>query len=191
VIKGLILASLLVGLPRLAGAQPVHDAAPLHVDDTVTRGTTPVVESAARPARPHFDLSDVRDFLTQAASERALRGWLDPTSFRIGSARFARATPGLPAIRRKINRTFLPIPLLRWQRQSSLVTPHGFVSIGPAIVLGRRVTSAPDLMRGGRTIGVAVQVLVWLDHSPSGDRLAAGSRAPGRILSTICGMLER
>ncbi len=193
--KTLILASLFAGVAGVAGAQPVHDAVPSRLDEAVV-ADSPVPAPAADAFRAHLDLTARGDWLGQRASARArvVRRWLDPTSFRIASARFAvRANPGFPAIRPKITRTFVPIPLLRWQRHASLVTPHGFMAISPSIVIGRRLTWAPDLLRGGRTIGVAVQIRIWLDHPWPGDDITTGSQSPARerIFSTVRGMLGR
>lgn len=189
--KGLILAALLLGLARVAGAQPVRDALASSSNEAVVADAL-VVDSAAPSARAHVDLSEIGGLLKQVAGERALRRWLDPASFRPASARFAaRANPGLPGTGPKVNRTFLPIPMLGWQRDSSLLTPHGLMAISPSVVIGRRLTWAPDLGRGGRTIGVGVQVRMWLDRPPSLADARAPSQAPATILSTVGAMLGR
>lgn len=188
-IKSLILAALLLGLARVAGAQPVHDALAANSNEPVVADAL-VVDSAASSARAHVDLSDIGDLLKQLTGKRVVRRWLDPASFRPASARFAvRANPGLPGTGPKVNRTFLPIPMLGWQRYSSLLTPHGFMAISPSVVIGRRLTWAPELARGGRTIGVGVQLRMWLDRPPSLANARAPSQAPATILSTVRAML--
>lgn len=196
VIKALILlaAAALVCSARLAGAQSVKADVRSASDEAIV-ADTPAVDAAPHEARVRIgisgiDLSVLANLWNLPARGQAVGRWLDPLSFRIGSARLAaHANPGLPAIRR-INRRFVPIPILEWRRHSPLVMGRGLMAIRPTIVIGRRLTWAPELSRGGRTIGLAVQVRVWLDAPPGAAPADVTSHAPARILSTMRGMLD-
>jgi hypothetical protein len=91
----------------------------------------------------------------------------------------------------RIDRTFLPIPLLRWERHSLLFSPRGFIAVNPSIVIGRRLTFAPNLLRGGCTVGVALQMKIGFNQAgpPASE---AGTAQPGTaILSKLRGILAR
>jgi hypothetical protein len=203
VIKALILAAVsLVSSAWLAGAQPISaDIRSINADirsqsEEATGADTRVVEAGAHEAGVRFDFSRIADLfaipaLSPVADGRDLRRWLPSPSFQIGSSRLAaHANPGLPA-RRRISRTFYPIPLLEWRRHSPLVARRAMVAVRPTIVIGRRLTWAPELGRGGRTLGVAVQMRVWLDGAPARPPAGETSPGPARVLSTVRGMLDR
>jgi len=93
--------------------------------------------------------------------------------------------PNRPRGVRKIERTFLPIPLLRWQRRSLPLSARGFVAVNPSIVIGRRLTLASALFRGGCTFGVALEMKIRFEQ-PGAPALRTGLAVPGpAILSKL------
>ncbi len=109
---------------------------------------------------------------------------------------FILAAPGVPLARslaqprgiRPLNRTMLAIPLLRWQRPAVLMGAHGSVAVNPSIVVGRRLTFMPDVFRGGRTFGIAVEMKIRLDQqprSPVGAGLPAGIPIASRVRAVM------
>ncbi len=190
-IKGLVLAALLVVVARVAGAQPARDGNP---PDVVTADNAPF-EPAPRDVRVSLDLSAASALWQPLPGDRLARRWLGPASFFDPFARFAvgRPTPLAPVGGRRITRTFLPIPLVQWQRRSSLITPRGLVSVRPTIVIGRRLTCMPQFGRDGRTLGVGVQVRLWLDEPAPrpASALPASDGTDAGILATVRGILDR
>ncbi len=189
-IKGLILAASLIALARVAGAQPARDGTP---PDIV------VAESAAFDVGPHearagLDLSRAFASWLPIAGDRVGQRWLAPASFFDPSARFAaRVNPVVAVAGGHISRTFLPIPMVQYRRRSSLITPRGLVSIRPSIVIGRRLTWMPQFGRSGRTLGVGVQVRVWLDEPPARTPNLTPEQdgADGGIVATVRGVLDK
>ncbi len=147
-------------------------------------------ESVPHETRFRLDLSDALSWWSSTPhDERGDGRWLAPLSFHNLSA--ARINGGLPAVATKMNRRFLPMPTLRWSRPGSLISRHGLVAIHPSLILGRRLTASPEIGRGGRTIGLGVQVRIWLDDPPATANTAAETPPSARILATVRGMLEK
>lgn len=92
---------------------------------------------------------------------------------------------------RKINRTFLPIPVFRWERYAPLILSHGYVAIDPSLVIGKRLTWSPELARGGRTFGIAVRMRIWFDKPPASGEREPQPTTQDRILSTLRAVLDK
>jgi hypothetical protein len=166
--SGLILAILLLGFGTIASAQPAPEP-PADADNPVAAptGNAPL-NSFLR------GILELRHFPTansiwlpgreiQPDSRRPR--WSTGNPLEIISNGFAvRRNPNQPKGGRRINRTFVPIPLLRWECASP-IGPHAFIAFNPSIVIGRRPTFAPDVFRGGRTFGVALQMRVRFDQA--------------------------
>ena len=192
-VKRVLIAALaLIGAARVAGAQNLRESVAPQAPDLVVTGDTGSASST--DGGPRTNLLSTSGLLTTSdAGPRARdRRWLGNISLEIGSHGLqATARTGTPSGGRRISRTFLAIPVVRWQRYFSLVTPRGYVAITPSLVIGRRQTWAPELARGGRTFGIAVQMRVWLDHPPTtGDRTPRPT-TEDRILSTLRAVLDK
>ncbi len=88
------------------------------------------------------------------------------SSFRFGSMpTAARRNVATTVGVKKVNRTFVPIPLVAWHRRLPIGRSTD-MALNPSIVFGRRLTIAPELSRGGRTMGVAVEMKVRFGPHP-------------------------
>ncbi len=189
-VKGLVLTALLVGVAGVARAQTARDATGFES----SAGDTTVLEAEVRDTTARLDLSGAREFANPIGPRRPAQSWLAMPSFLVRPERFSAKPDAMPSTGgRKIDRRFVPIPLVGWRARSSLLTAHGAVAVHPSIVIGRRLTWLPEVVRGRRTLGVGVQVRVWLDD-PRPTPSAVAPEAPasaGRILATVQGILDR
>ncbi len=111
--------------------------------------------------------------------------------FGTAGFRAARNPAALAGVRR-IPRTFVPIPLLPWKPHLQ-VGRSAHLAVNPSIVLGRRLTSDPAMSRGGRTLGVAIEMKLRFDRpaATAPRPTPRGVFSGGAILSKVIGMLEK
>ncbi len=190
--KILIAAVLFGAFARVAGAQPLVGRGPSTADDhgAPNGATARLLDGFFR----QIDLPPISDWLKGRDAEPpngADRRWLSSTPLQLRAGTVAPRTAAVPMGGRKISRTFVPIPLFRFQRYSSLVTPRGFFAINSSIVIGRRNTWALPPARGGRTFGIAVQMRMWLDRPASPGQAASVASVQDRIVSTLRAVIER
>jgi hypothetical protein len=128
----------------------------------------------------------------QAERMQDARRWLIDSPFEIASRGFAvRRNANTARGPRRLNHTFVHIPLLQWQRHSQIFSPRGLVTVNPALVLGRRQTFMPELARGGRTFGVALEMTIRLDGAGGSTFGTDATRSGGAVLSGLRTVLDR
>ncbi len=125
-----------------------------------------------------------------AAGTESARRWAIGNPLEIGSTGFA-LRPKQPSAIRRINRRFLPIPLVGWQHRLDLLSPHGSIAIRPSIVVGRRLTALPEVYRASRTIGLAVEMKIRLDPPAAPVKTDGASDPASAVLSRLRGLIDR
>ncbi len=159
-----------------AGSPPSEGLSKLILYDGVTQQWQAIHVGERRPTVP-----DRRP----TAEGWVARNPFGPTSPGIALLRTANPPRGT----KRLNRTLLPIPLIRWQRSGALITDRGSIDISPALVVGRRLSFLPDLFPGGRTFGIAVQMKIRLDQP--GTRPPAAALPGPAILSKVRALVNR
>ena len=186
----LLLGVLIVGLARVAAAQRLSDSAAADPEPRLVETTYEAPRSSHPPAAPYRLLWFTGGWIgaREGNVEVKSAGWLPELRLRLRQNGPGVRTNG-PLLRvRKINRRFLPIPLLRWQHETPL-GPRGVIAVNPSLVLGRRQTYMPDVFRGGRTFGVAVEMKIRFDGPDSNPPADAAADPASAIVGRLRGLL--
>src|SRR5512133_1690933 len=181
----------LAAAARLAGAQPARDELRPRTDEVFAAETdTPEIE--VRIPRLRVDLLDLQAWIA-VVKESEPRRWLAPLSFRDASGVLSPFhNPASPAIATTLHRRFVRMPSVQWSRRGLLVSRRGWLTIHPSLVIGRRLTAFPEICRGGRMIGLGVQIRIWLDEPPAAVvRATATPASPAQFLTAVRSMLDR
>jgi hypothetical protein len=160
----LLLAVAFVALTRVAGAQTAPEPAARDAEERsaapVERPRLPTLEASPAPRLRLADASAwLREYVRDVPTSPASLVTFAPQPLLAGPRAPAPPRNPLPRGIPSIHGRLLPIPMLQWRARAPLDS-RASLAFRPSLVIGRRRTYMPEVFRGSRTFGFALQVRI-------------------------------